>query len=183
MNRENKPRVFAHYPLMIWFVAGAAALLLSCHTAPRSTTAEFPGLRGKSYTSLEKLAKATVKALNDSSKAKLNELRVSREEYEHVTWVRVPSELHANVTVDMAWEWVERDSKVAARRALNDFGCRGLRFDSVYVLDGVMEFPLIRIHRDVRIVATDRAGEVHDFKLLNVVAEVEGRFKVLAFDS
>lgn len=183
MNRENILRVLAHCSRVIALMTGAAGLLLSCHTGPRATTTELPRLRGKSYATLEKLAKATIKALNDSSKVKLNELRVSREEYEHVTWVRVPSELHTNVTVDMAWEWVERDSKVAIRRALNDLGGKGLRFDSLYVLDGVMEYPLIRIHRDVRIVATDRAGEVHDFKFLNVVAEVESRFKVLAFDS
>ena len=183
MNRENIPRVLAHCSRVIVLMTGAAGLLLSCHTGPRIQTTEHAGLSGKSYSSLKKLALATVAALNDSSKAQLSVLQVSFDEYRDAVWSRVPDERHANMPIELAWEWVERDSRVAISRTLSDLGGRKLRFLRVYVLDGVQEFPLIRIHRDVRIVATDKYGETHEFKFLNVVAEIDGRFKVVAFDS
>ncbi len=128
------------------------------------------------------MARAALAALNDSSFSELDVLRVVDIEYREEIWTRIPVQEKANIDVETAWKWVERDSQKAMRRVLDDYGKQDLEFKRVYIRKETRDFPMISIKYGVRIVAEDKAGEEHDIELMNVVGEVDGWYRVIAFD-
>jgi hypothetical protein len=160
-------------------------LLLSCiktqstETPPRTAN----GVLGTSYSSANNLATAALKAIADSSSSELAALLVTKDIYRDVIWKTLPAEEIGNMSVEMAWEWVARDSEKAIRRILLDYGGKKLTLKRVYEQHETKFYPAMRIIRGLRIVAEDPSGELIDLKLLNVVAEVDGLYKAIAFDT
>ncbi len=135
------------------------------------------------YGSAEDLARAAIRAIEDSSEAGLQALQVSEQEYRNVIWLNLDAKEIGGLGVDKAWGWVQRDGVKAVNRALYDWGGRKWELVETRVLHEVRPRNRMNIIRGLAIVVEDKNGERETWDLLNVVVEMNGRYKVVAFDS
>ena len=139
--------------------------------------------RGAAFRSLDELATAALNALQSGRPEALHALRVDREEYRDVIWSRIPQDELANIDVETAWGWVERDSWKAVGRVITDFGGEKYTLKKTIISKETRVFPQIRVIYGLLVVAVDTQGNEGTIKLMNVVAEIDGYYRVIAFDS
>ena len=183
---ERNPSTIAHClmgALCLLFVA-AAISMPACHRQAAGIDYSKPCPLSASYSSLDDLGRATVKALNDNNANELEALMVTEQEYRDVIWPRNWYAGHQPDPKGFTWQdaWQSNAASVdgAIQRVLSEFGGERLVFQKTIVADTTIVLPQKTIYRDVRISVTAPDRE-QQFRFLNVVQEVEGRFKVVAF--
>ena len=152
----------------------------SCTVGKQANKSPLPNM----YSSLDALAAAVVGAIADSSAEKLKALCVTEKEYREVVWANLDSAetSHEQMPVERAWSWVERDVDKATRRYVAEFGNRDVRFLRLGAKKNVREYPNIKVHRGQRIVVTADGSDEQEWRLMNVVLEYKGWFKVIAYN-
>lgn len=126
---------------------------------------------------------AVLKAVEHNQPEELNMLRVDQNEYRDVIWPRIPQTELVNIDVATAWSWVERDSYKAIGRMLSDLGGSELTLKKTIVSKETRAFPQIRVIYGVLMVVVDADGNEGTLKFMNVVGEVDGYYRVIAYDS
>ncbi len=136
------------------------------------------------FPSLESLAAAVVEAVADSNEAKLKSFCVTEQEYRDYVWAKLdPSETNQpGMPVEKAWSWVVRDTDKAARRYVLEYGNLELQMTKITPPKSAKEYPEIKVHRGMRVSVTDSGGSEEEWRLLNVILEYKGWFKVIAYN-
>jgi hypothetical protein len=134
------------------------------------------------YGSLDDLARATIKAVEDSNETALRELLVSENEFRNVIWINMDAGEVNGITVEKAYGWNVRDAQKAVNRLLYDWGGKPYKLVKAEVLKETRRFERLSVLRGVVITVRDSKGELQQWNLLNVVVEMNGRYKAIAFD-
>lgn len=132
------------------------------------------------YASLDDLGRSTVRALNDGDTLSLWKLAVTEAEFRDVIWPRTPN--HNGLNWEYAWSMNFYDARKAINRVLDELGGQKLSYVGVELGDTtVVVYPEKRTYHNVLTVADRPDGERIKFRFLNVVQEVNGWYKVVAF--
>ncbi len=170
--------------LVLLCAVALSVCLTSCAREPEFQIASADTPLSNTYGSPEALARAVLDALADSSRSALEKLQVNEQEYFNSIWLNLDSRELTGFPAEKAWGMVQRDASKSIDRALYDWGGRQLKLKKVYVVHETREFERIRIIRGLGMDVEDESGNVQTIsKFMNVVAEMNGRYKVVAFDS
>ncbi|MBK8128187.1 MAG: hypothetical protein IPK53_04340 [bacterium] len=77
---------------------------------------------------------------------------------------------------------MKRDIEKASRRYIDDFGRHDLKMVKTTPPQEVRTYPQIKVHRAFRMTVSDRGAEPEEWRLLNVVLEYKGWYKVIAYN-
>jgi hypothetical protein len=171
------------YCLVLLIALLSASLMTSgCQRANgnRVTTPAKPCPFDHSYASLDDLGRTAVKALNEGDTLGLWNLSVTEAEFRDVIWPRTPDHM------GMEWTWAWRqnlmDAYTAIDRATDRYGKRNLSYVGVQLADTVVVvYPEKKTYHSVLTIAQMPDGDVIKFRFMNVVQEVDGWYKVVAF--
>lgn len=143
----------------------------------RAATAPLPHM----FPSLESLVAAVVQAVADSNEQLLRDFVMTEAEYRDVVWANLDSMETKQVPMEMTWGWNVRDTETSISRYLGSYGGRELQLTRIAPAREVRERNQINVHRGVLIyVAQDGASE-EAWKMLNVILEYQGWFKVITY--
>lgn len=161
------------------FLAVLVFTIAACSKSERPAP-PLPGM----FPSMADLCAAVVGAVQDSSVEKVKALCVTEQEYRDVIWANLDSSetSQAKMPVERAWSWVERDVDKAAGRYVSEFGKRDVRFIRLGDKKNVRTYPNMKVHRGQRIIVTVDGAEEEEWRLLNIVLEYKGWFKVIAYN-
>ncbi len=134
------------------------------------------------FPSLEALADGVVEAIQDSSLERLQSFCLTEQEYRDILWANLPEQEVRNMPIEKAWGWVKRDVEKASRRYIDDFGGHKLTLVKISPPIEVRNYPNIKVHRAFRLSVSDRGAEPEEWRLLNVILEYKGWFKVVAYN-
>lgn len=134
------------------------------------------------FPSLEALALGVVEAIEDSSLERLKSFCLTEQEYHEILWAGLPEQEVRGMPVEKAWSWVVRDVEKAARRYIGDFGGMEIALVKIVPPQEVRSYPTMKVHRAFRVFASANGGEAEEWRLLNVILEYKGRFKVIAYN-
>lgn len=176
------PLLFVNYPCMnkIYLLIAVCLTSLGIGCGENRPKAPLPNM----FPSLDALAAAVVAAVQDSSTEKLLSFCVTEQEYRDIVWANLDSSETSQpaMPVERAWSWVVRDSEKAAQRYVAEFGGRELQMTKTTPPQRVREYEKMKVHRAMRIsVAVGGAAE-EEWRLLNVVLEYQGWFKVITYN-
>ncbi len=115
---------------------------------------------------------------------KLLSLCVTEQEYRDVVWANLDSSETSQpaMPLERAWSWVVRDTEKAANRYIGEFGGRELQLTKITPPQRVREYPKMKVHRAMRISVTVDGSLEEEWRLLNVVLEYQGWFKVITYN-
>jgi len=134
------------------------------------------------FPSLEALAEAVVTALEDSSVERLTSFCLTEQEYRDILWANLPEQETRGMPIEKAWGWVSRDVHKCSLRYMDDFGGSSLKLISVTPPQEVRSYLEIKVHRALRIKVSANGAEPEEWRLLNVILEYKGWFKVIAYN-
>ena len=157
---------------------GTLVVLTGCKAYSPSEPAPLPNM----FPSLEALAEGVVYAIEDSSLVRLQSFCLTEQEYRDVLWANLPEAEVRNMPVEKAWGWVKRDVEKASRRYIDDYGNHDLEIVKITPPQEIRTYPNLRVHRAYRITVSDRGAEPEEWRLLNVILEYKGWFKVIAYN-
>lgn len=133
-----------------------------------------------SYDSPRSLARAVLKGLEIRDTAALREMRVTREEHEMLLWDALPES--QDIPFAMAWDWNQRNSRKALRRALERYGGERWELFDIEFTEPAEVYPDFTLHRGARLrVRRLRDGRTGELKVLDVVLERDDRWKPLNY--
>lgn len=157
-----------------------AVFVASCSSNKRAKEAPLPNM----YSTLDALAAAVVGAIQDSSFEKLQALCLTEQEYRNVVWANLDSSETSQpaMTVERAWSWVVRDTEKAGKRYVSEYGNRELQLTNVGPVKNVKTYPAMAVHRGLRIAVSVDGTEPEEWRLLNVILEYKGWFKVITLN-
>lgn len=156
----------------------ACIVLGGCRSSGPSEPAPLPNM----FPSLEAMAEGVVEAIQDSSLERLQSFCLTEQEYSEILWANLPEQEVRNMPVEKAWGWVKRDVEKASRRYIDDFGNHQLKIVKLTSPQEVRSYPNIKVHRAFRITVSDRGAEPEEWRLLNVILEYKGWFKVITYN-
>ena len=159
----------------------ALVALCTCYGCGDESPAE-PAPLPNMFPSLAALADGVVEALEDSSLERLQSYCLTEQEYRDILWANLPAAEVQNMPVEKAWGWVKRDIDKASRRYIDDFGRHDLKLVKTTPPQEVRTYPQIKVHRAFRMTVSDRGAEPEEWRLLNVVLEYKGWYKVIAYN-
>ncbi|MBL0061416.1 MAG: hypothetical protein IPP40_08015 [bacterium] len=156
----------------------ALLVLGGCKAKGPSEPAPLPNM----FPSLEALAEGIVEAVQDSSLERLQSYCLTEQEYRDVLWANLPEAEVRSMPVEKAWGWVKRDIEKASRRYIDDFGNHQLKIVKLTPPQEVRSYPNIKVHRAFRITVSDRGADPEEWRLMNVILEYKGWYKVVAYN-
>lgn len=157
---------------------GGALWIFGCKANGPTEPAPLPNM----FPSLEALAEAIVEAIQDSSLEKLQSYCLTEQEYREILWANLPEAEVRSMPVEKAWSWVKRDVEKSILRYTSDFGKHQLKIVKQTPPQEVRAYPNIKVHRAFRITVSDRGAEPEEWRLMNVVLEYKGWYKIIAYN-
>lgn len=150
-------------------------------TAPQTAQSKEPPLPHM-QPSMEALAATVVQALADSNVDLLYDLVVTKDEYRDVVWANLdPKEING-LPMEDAWLWNARDIDKAVGRFSSDYAHQDMQLIRVSPPRETRVRNEIKVHRGNWIEVAVRDQPEETWRLLNVVLEYKGWYKVIAYN-
>jgi hypothetical protein len=140
---------------------------------------------GAAHAALDALCIDILDALKENSFERLDEMRVTEEEYTNHMFPELPeSSPDRTIPVEFLWKMMDTKFRKGIRTALRDYGGRDFEFLEAIVTQGVKEYPTFKIHRKVKLrVASKETERVNVITVFSSVVEMDGVFKIIGFPS
>lgn len=122
-----------------------------------------------------------MQALAERDEQTLEPLEVTREEFCTIVWPELPSSRIENLTCDWVWESFEPSDLAGRRRILARHGGKTYSLVRLRFAGGTTEYRTYTVHRDVRVIVVDEAGETKELKLFGSILERDGQFELMSF--
>jgi len=148
-----------------------ALVALGCAEHPLSNSAS----------SAEELAQAVLDGLEAEDREVLDALLVTEEEHRDLLWEHLPES--NDLTFEVAREWNVRNSQEGLGRALNKYGGTEFEFVRIEFTDDPEVYETFTLHRGTKLwVRRVSDGEEGNLPILDVVLELDGRWKLMNFE-
>ncbi|MCB9357839.1 MAG: hypothetical protein H6508_08390 [Calditrichaeota bacterium] len=158
------------------------ALLFGCSTEKKPGQSKEPPLPHM-QPSMQALAATVVQAVADSNVDLLYDLVVTKDEYRDVVWVNLDSVEIRGLLLEEVWGWNARDSDKAIARMVGDFAHKEFQMMRLDPPRDTRVRNEIKVHRGNWIHIQERdAPEEDTWRMINVVLEYQGWFKVITYD-
>jgi hypothetical protein len=156
-------------------------LIFGCASEQKTTRTKEPPLPYM-QPSMEALAAAVVQALADSNVDLLYNLVVTKDEYRDIVWANLdPKEING-LPMEEVWSWNARDIDKAIGRYSGEYAHKDMQLVRVNPPRETRIRNEIKVHRGNWIDVALRGEPEETWRLLNVVLEYEGWFKVIAYN-
>lgn len=156
-------------------------LLVCALVAGACAAAEASPALPHSYESRNALVQAVLVALEKGDRAALEQMRMTREEYERLIWPQLPES--NDLTFEYAWSLNQHNSIAALDRALEQFTGVRLALEDVRFAEPAEEYTGFTLHLGARVIARRlRDGMLGELTVLDAMVEMGGRWKLLNFD-
>lgn len=152
---------------------------LAC-TACTDASARVPV--ANTYESPQALAEAVLDAVAMNDPAALHALRVTREEYERHLWPEMPDAADG-VPFGFVWGLNQSRSRRSVRKVLEEFGGRRFELVSITFSEEPETYSSYTLHYGANLVVRRVPdGRVGRLKVMDVVLEMDGRWKLMNVD-
>ncbi|MCX7834515.1 MAG: hypothetical protein N2450_00405 [bacterium] len=135
-----------------------------------------------SFQTPERLGETILKAISENDSSRLAKVLMTETEYKQIFYKSLPDSIQQAMPVDLAWGFVEQDSRKAIRRYLADYGGQHIRLQKVFFRFEPHRYENLVVHRGMVMEVLLPNGETESWRLVNVVVEQNGYFKVVAFN-
>jgi hypothetical protein len=179
LERVRLPSYLAIMKKLLLFFLSFALLAVGCRDngPKRASVAPLPNM----FPSLKELAAAVVQAVADSNEQLLRDFVVTESEYRDVVWVNLDTSETRQLPFDMSWGWNVRDTNISILRYLESYGGHDLQLTRINPPAEVRLRNQIRVHRGTVIFVADGRGDEEAWRILNVVLEYQGWYKVITY--
>ncbi|MCB1060223.1 MAG: hypothetical protein KDB65_08325 [Calditrichaeota bacterium] len=132
---------------------------------------------------LRDLAAAVVEAVADSNVDLLYNMMVTKDEYRDYVWANLDTVEVRGLTVDEVWGWNARDSDKAIGRMVGDYAHKEIQFTRLDPPRDIRTRGNIKVYRGnwIHVQPRDEQEEA-TWRMINVVMEYQGWFKVITYD-
>jgi hypothetical protein len=131
--------------------------------------------------SAEALARAVLEGLEAEDREALDALLVTQDEHRDLLWDFLPES--NDLTFEVAREWNVRNSQEGLGRALDRYGGTKFEFIRIEFTDDPEVYETFTLHRGTRLwVRRASDGEEGNLPILDVVLEMDGRWKLMNYE-
>jgi len=134
------------------------------------------------FESPKALAAAVVQAVADSNAELLHNFCLTEQEYRDVVWANLDSNEAKQIPFEMSWGWNVRDTDKSIRRYVQEYAHHELQLTTVHKPRDIRERNKIKIVRGTRIEVSSGQAEPEEWRMLNVILEYQGWYKVITYN-
>jgi hypothetical protein len=151
--------------------------------APSPAPAETPKrVLSHAASSDWELCEWVLQALKEKDSAKLEALRITREEYEKLLWpeFKIPAN---GGSIDFHWMLLDLKSRAGIQDAINEFGGEEMKLLEVVPTKALDPYETYELWPRVEFKVRRANGTEEQIRVLHTIVHLDGQFKILGFPS